>query len=430
MNKCECKNCCKHNRQYLLLFIRTCSYHQVVHVMSTFNLRFSNHSPLNNNHSELNNNIIFQNIDSFTKIFTNRYNHNKKNSKNNKQKERKSFMKNNKAKKTSSQKISTDHNQSKKKSKGNRKEEFEIKPLLQLEDIKYVDLNNCYVAGFDVDEKGEIIMGFEEYTKNECPKDTLDLSSPCVVWDDSGNIALSYFTVSDILPKLPPTLLNLLQYKGEIINSDSENQNMGFNLKCRTTFSALENHVTLYDDGMIEINIPEQLILLNKDAEQDLFEECTRSLFISKSLTPWGKFNPQIIEENIGYKFIPYYLLSSREVNYSKYLEHLAEEQIISFDYDEKVPLKVEFGLERIELDRLPTDGLIYYIPTRIHFNSKQSELGFAFYDAVKGIVLDLHIIRNFRQISAMYKTDRLEDYGYFKDANEFKYELLIGIKK
>ena len=105
-------------------------------------------------------------------------------------------------------------------------------------------------------------------------------------------------------------------------------------------------------------------------------------------------------------------------------------------ELDPKSPLTVAdvytpiLGLDRIEINNLPTKGHWWYLPVRIIFNPKQSALGYALYDASKGEILDLHLWnKKYGQISAMYENENnitLEDCDFFKDDKLFRYELLL----
>jgi hypothetical protein len=293
--------------------------------------------------------------------------------------------------------------------------------------LKNIDIRKCYINEFDCIfyEDGNMDFGYTEYPLSNLPKDRINYYFPCILFDNKGRIALSLVHYQD-LADAQPLKMNIVQFKGKFYSHESVNQIPGFDFKSAKGIEIYPD-VIINEDGYVRTDLPESIRSLNKNAESDLFHECVNSVFKSDGLIPWSEFNPQDIEiePNICYKFYPFYYRSSEELEYMENLDKLTKTQLPNVNNDIIHP-EFEFGLKRIGLSKLPNDGYIYYIPALIRLNLTQHALGYAFFDSKKNEVLDVHIIRAKEQISVIYNSTELEDCGYFKDQDNFSYELLL----
>ena len=143
----------------------------------------------------------------------------------------------------------------------------------------------------------------------------------------------------------------------------------------------------------------------------------------------WEDFHLEAALQNVGYAFK---LIDKTPLDMD--LELIRMQKVLAGEIDEDDEIectgvyKPVYVLHKIFLTSLPKVGHIFYIPVEINFNEKQQRNGYAFFDAQRQQVLDVHIFdRKMGQVSAMSTSPVLEDCGLFKDEALFNYKILLS---
>ena len=143
----------------------------------------------------------------------------------------------------------------------------------------------------------------------------------------------------------------------------------------------------------------------------------------------WADFYSEEAYQNVGFAFE---LISKSPVNMDLDALKMQKELSGEIDYEDDMECtgayKPTYILNKVFISGLPKVGFLFYLPVEINFNDKQQRKGYAFFDAQKQQILDLHFYdRKNGQVSAMFNIARLEDCGLFKDEKLFSYKLLLS---
>jgi hypothetical protein len=145
----------------------------------------------------------------------------------------------------------------------------------------------------------------------------------------------------------------------------------------------------------------------------------------------WSHFLPFEIPPNVAYLFIPTtHRVGTIGTEVGKYEIGLQLSNFNSEGNDDDEPLfdVCEFVLRKIQINDIPSTGLIWYLPVNISFNSSQKRNGYLLYNSVLNETQDVHIFDSkYGLVSALNDNDSLEDCGIFKDDNVFSYRLLLS---
>ena len=217
------------------------------------------------------------------------------------------------------------------------------------------------------------------------------------------------------------------------VNGNEARGLSGFNTLFQTTnnldyiIEADGSLISLDDSTLLDIenSIDVEFLIQPEGFDPELKEH---SETFPDSVT-WEDFHLEAALQNVGYAFE---LIDSTPLDMD--LELFRMQKVLAGEIDEDDEIECTgaytpvYVLHKVFLTSLPKVGHIFYIPVEINFNEKQQRNGYAFFDAQRQQVLDVHFYdRNHGQVSAMFTSPVLEDCGLFKDEELFNYKILLS---